>query len=459
VPKIAISYRRADTEVMTGRIRDRLVARYGDDAVFMDIDNIPFGKDFRVHIREVIVQSDILLVIVGPRWLGASRGGNRRIDNETDFVRLEVETALSNGIPIIPLLVGSARMPQPALVPESLKQFAFLNAASVATGRDFHQHMERLIRGIDQIPDLRATTPANTWSRDEVALTAKPAGSNADAQSRSNRTLAPPAFDVALPGASLTLRSASQGSNADRADLEVFRDASFAPELVVIPTGEFMMGSTEEEEVFEDERPQHRVTIHRRFALGRYPVTFEEYNRFCEATRREKPADQGWGRARRPVILVSWDEAQAYNGWLSQETGKAYRLPSEAEWEYACRAGTTTRYSFGDAITPRDANYGDTGLKSTSEVGGYPPNPWGFHDMHGNVWEWVEDDWHENYREAPTDGSAWKEPEASSDQRLCVLRGGSWDSDSRGGRSAFRNRRIPNLRRSIVGFRVARTLS
>jgi hypothetical protein len=320
VPKIAISYRRADTEVMTGRIRDRLADRYGEDAIFMDIDNIPFGKDFRVHISEAIVQSEILLVIVGQRWLGAGRGGNRRIDDETDFVRLEVETALSNGIPIIPVLVGSARMPQPVQLPESLKNFAFLHAAPVDTGRDFHQHMERLIRGIDQIPD-RATRPATSVSRDEVASAAA---------------------------------SANRNAGADRADLEVFRDAPFAPELVVIPAGDFMMGSTGQEEGrFDDERPHHRVAIGQRFAIGRYPVTFDEYDPFCEATQREKPGDEGWGRGRWPVINISWQDAQAYVAWLSQETGQAYRLPSEAEWEYACRAGTPTRYSFGDAITPR----------------------------------------------------------------------------------------------------------
>jgi hypothetical protein len=160
VPKIAISYRHADTAT-AGRIRDRLADRYGDEAIFMDIDNIPFGKDFRVHISEAIVQSDILLVIVGQRWLGA-RGGNRRIDDEADFVRLEVETALRNAIPIIPVLVGSARMPQRAQLPESLKNFSFLNAAPVDTGRDFHQHMERLIHGIDQIPDRRAASLATS---------------------------------------------------------------------------------------------------------------------------------------------------------------------------------------------------------------------------------------------------------------------------------------------------------
>src|SRR6516165_1676307 len=191
---------------MAGRIRDRLADRYGDESIFMDIDNIPFGKDFRVHISEAIVQSEILLVIVGQRWLGAGRGGIRRIDDETDFVRLEVETALSNGIPIIPVLVGAARMPQPAQLPESLKNFAFLNAAPVDTGRDFRQHMERIIRGMDQVPDRPATRPATTVSRDEGALATGLARGDRDA-------------------------------GAERADLEVFRDAEFAPELVVIPTG------------------------------------------------------------------------------------------------------------------------------------------------------------------------------------------------------------------------------
>jgi formylglycine-generating enzyme required for sulfatase activity len=429
VPKIAISYRRTDTEVMTGRIRDRLAARYGEDAVFMDIDNIPFGKDFRVHIAEAIVQSDILLVIVGPRWLGAGRGGARRIDSETDFVRLEVETAINNALPVIPVLVGAAKMPQPAQLPESLKGFGFLNAAPVDTGRDFHQHMERLIRGIDQIPDRHATIPAGTGSRDEVASAIVPA-------------------------------SASRDADGDRADLEVFRDASFAPDLVVIPAGQFIMGSPGGEEGrFDNEEPQHRVTIDRRFAIGRYPVTFDEYDRFCEAQRRENPNDQGWGRGRRPVIKVSWDDALAYIAWLWQEIGRDYRLPSEAEWEYACRAGTTSRYSFGDAITPDNANYSDSGLRRTSSVGAYAANPWGLHDMHGNVWEWVEDDWHENYEGAPTDGSAWRDTGAARNPRLCVLRGGSWRYYSGYCRSAHRVRDITDVRSGNFGFRVARTLS
>jgi formylglycine-generating enzyme required for sulfatase activity len=176
-------------------------------------------------------------------------------------------------------------------------------------------------------------------------------------------------------------------------------------------------------------------------------------------TRRESPGDEGWGRERRPVINVSWNAGQAYIAWLSQETGKAYRLPSEAEWEYACRAGTTTRFSFGDTITPENANFADSQLGGTSEVGAYSANPWGLHDMHGNVLEWVEDDWHKNYRGAPTDGSAWKDAEAGRNPPYCLLRGGSWNTNSGVCRSACRNEVDSGTHYAHVGFRVARTLS
>jgi formylglycine-generating enzyme required for sulfatase activity len=139
-------------------------------------------------------------------------------------------------------------------------------------------------------------------------------------------------------------------------------------------------------------------------------VTFDEYDHFCAATERKKPEDNGWGRRRRPMIAVSWREAVAYCAWLANKTGQPYRLPSEAEWEYAARAGTTTRYAFGGAITPKDANYSESKLGKTTEVGAYSPNAWGLYDMHGNVWEWVEDVWHDSYKGAPNDGSAWTEP-------------------------------------------------
>ncbi len=244
-------------------------------------------------------------------------------------------------------------------------------------------------------------------------------------------------------------------------DLEVFRDvdAPWCPEMVVIPKGTFLMGSLEsDKEAQEPERPQHRVTIGTRFALGRYPVTFNEYDQFCSVREREKLNDEGWGRGRRPVINVSWRDTGVYCEWLAKKTGQPYRLPSEAEWEYACRAATTTRYWWGDAITPKNANYSDSKLGKTTEVGAYPPNPWGLYDMHGNVWEWVADVWHESYQRAPADGSAWTEAEGIDSSRARVIRGGSWYYVPRMLRSVNRHRYDPVVRVNGRGFRVARTL-
>ncbi|MGB7257227.1 MAG: toll/interleukin-1 receptor domain-containing protein [Pseudolabrys sp.] len=149
--KVIISYRRSDSAAIAGRIRDRLVARYGEDSIFMDIENIPFGSDFRTHIRDTLLQSDVLISIVGPKWLGRAKGGTGRMAAETDPVRIEIETALQGQIPLIPVLVNGARMPEAGDIPDTLKDFAFLNAAEVDTGRDFHQHMDRLIQAIDGI--------------------------------------------------------------------------------------------------------------------------------------------------------------------------------------------------------------------------------------------------------------------------------------------------------------------
>src|ERR1700689_1887635 len=151
MPKISISYRRADSEAMTGRIFDRLIAYYGKEAIFRDIDDIPPGIDFRVHINEILRSTNILLAIVGPQWLGMAAGGTERIQEESDPVRVEVETALRRRVPIIPVLIGSTRMPSSEQLPPSLKDFAYRNAVKVDTGRDFDHHIHRLIKSIDSI--------------------------------------------------------------------------------------------------------------------------------------------------------------------------------------------------------------------------------------------------------------------------------------------------------------------
>ncbi len=252
-----------------------------------------------------------------------------------------------------------------------------------------------------------------------------------------------------------TTLSSAASARQQREPLSVFRDidAPWCPEMVVIPAGRFVMGSPASEAGREeDEGPQHFVTIAAPFALGRYPVTFDEYDEFAAATGRRPPGDEGWGRGRRPVINVSWDDAEAYVAWLGQRTGQPYRLPSEAEWEYACRAGTTTPYWWGFEHPPEDHNRLDIG---TNEVGGDLPNNFGLYDMCDSVFEWCADVWHANYEGAPTEGSAWVE---GGEQGRRVLRGGSWSGLPRGLRSAYRVGSGPGVRNYFDGFRVARTL-
>jgi formylglycine-generating enzyme required for sulfatase activity len=237
-----------------------------------------------------------------------------------------------------------------------------------------------------------------------------------------------------------------------------FRDCPSCPEMVVVPAGSFMMGSAEGEEGRrESEGPQNWVTIAKPFVVGKFEVTFDDWDA-CFAgggCRESRPGDYGWGRGKRPVITVSWDDAKAYVAWLSRTTGKSYRLLSETEWEYAARAGTTTRYAFGDRISDRQANYGGKHDK-TVEVGSYPANAWGLFDVHGNVEEWLEDCWNDSYSGAPTDGSARTAGECG----LRALRGGSFlYSLLRDRRSAARGRAATTYRGSNVGFRVARSIS
>ncbi|MDE0331907.1 MAG: SUMF1/EgtB/PvdO family nonheme iron enzyme [Nitrospinae bacterium] len=239
-----------------------------------------------------------------------------------------------------------------------------------------------------------------------------------------------------------------------------FRDCPECPEMVPVPAGSFMMGSPSGEKGRDDdEGPRRRVTISKPFAVGRYEVTFAEWDACAavDGSGCHRPGDEGWGRGRRPVINVSWDDAQAYVKWLSKKTGERYRLLTEAEWEYAARAGATTRYSWGDDIGHNRANCEGCGSRwdrQTAPVGSFRVNPFGLHDAHGNVWEWVADCWNKNYEGAPSDGRAW----TSGDCGSRVLRGGSWSSKPRNLRFAVRGRFITISSRHNNGFRVTRTL-
>jgi formylglycine-generating enzyme required for sulfatase activity len=254
-----------------------------------------------------------------------------------------------------------------------------------------------------------------------------------------------------------------------------FTDCPGCPEMVVVPSGTFVMGSrTDDKDRFDNEGPSRKVTIAKPFAVGRFEVTFAEWDSCVSAGGcKYRPGDNGWGRDKRPVMRVSWDDiTKDYLPWLVRKTGKSYRLLTEAEWEYAARAGSITRFYFGNA--EKDlcdyANVADRigkeiyadwviadcrdGYVNTAPVGSFKPNAFGLYDMHGNVLEWVQDCWNGTYSGAPSDGSAW----ATGECGTRVLRGGSWAREPRYQRLTTRNKYQTGTRSFSIGFRVARTL-
>lgn len=275
---------------------------------------------------------------------------------------------------------------------------------------------------------------------------------------------------ASLPPATPQTYSAASGPPGVQGELEhdvgsTFRDCDLCPEMVVIPAGRFVMGATlGEAGAQKAESPAHEVTIGRPFAVSKLEITFDNW----ESCTIEggcgglKPKDGGWGKGRRPVINVSWEDAKAYVTWLRERTGKSYRLLSEAEWEYAARGGTTTAYAMGGSITTDQANYDgtNTGTRRTGayrgqtvETGSFQPNPFGLHDMHGNVAEWVEDCWNPTHAGAPADGTP-----RGGDCKRRVLKGGGWYYEASFARSAARISYPATSRLNVAGFRVARTL-
>jgi formylglycine-generating enzyme required for sulfatase activity len=241
--------------------------------------------------------------------------------------------------------------------------------------------------------------------------------------------------------------------------LDSFRECAKAcPEMVIVAPGTFMMGSPEDElGRSPDEGPRRRVTITKPFAVSRHLVTFDDWDACVQVGGCPNVSASGFGRGKQPVINVNWKEAKHYAAWLSRMTNRQYRLLTEAEWEYAARAGTEMRYSFGNsgADLKRYAWYNVNSSHRTQPVGQKQPNAFGLYDMHGNVWQWVEDCYIESYVGAPTDGSARSAP-CDADRR--VARGGSWETHADNLRSARRGWYAADRRAQVLGFRLARTL-
>jgi formylglycine-generating enzyme required for sulfatase activity len=245
----------------------------------------------------------------------------------------------------------------------------------------------------------------------------------------------------------------SKSSSASVAAGNEIKDCQTCPVLVSLPPGTFSMGSNTDD---PSEKPAHRVSITEPFAIGKYEVTVEQWEVCANANVCPRvTTDNGRGK-NTPVRDISWDDAQRYVKWLAQTTGKSYRLPTEAEWEYAARGGTSTRYWWGEKMQPGKANCKECGqpwnADAPANVGSFAPNPFGLYDMNGSVWEWVSDCWHSSYKGAPVDGREWDAPNC----RQRVIRGGSWREDGSYMLSSTRFKYDASVRHSQNGFRVAR---
>jgi formylglycine-generating enzyme required for sulfatase activity len=439
----------------------------GFDPWLDEIDLVP-GQIWKVEIPKAIRQAQIFLACLSSQ--SVEKVGY--VQNEFRLALSALGARPSGTVFLIPVRFDECDVPD-LQIPDLGLSLRDIHWVDLWQEGGFDRLVQAIKIGLDKPNEAQKPGPA-----ENVALSLGGALDQAPAY-RSDQEVSPPPETKPVkpaPEGEPTLGGERPDSQPTRAMSLRDVDEAWCPQLVILPTGNFMMGSTEPErrwaiqqgcrgEWVDWEKPQHRVAIAARFAIGKYQVTRGQFARFVEATGHDMSGDAsadwcspGFEQTdQHPVVCVSWQDSQAYARWLSKETGQPYRLPSEAEWEYACRAGTTTRCSWGDdPPTPEQANFG-MNIRRTSEVGAYPANPWGLYDMHGNVWEWVEDCWNDNYegQDRPNDGSAW----TSGDCTRRVLRGGSWYINPGNLRSAFRSRNKTDFRGSFIGFRVATTLS
>ncbi len=397
----------------------------------------------------------------------------RWASGERDYVHEEIAAALKSGVTVIPVLIEGAQLPRADALPEDIRELVLHHKQDV-THEHFGQNVAALVTAIKFTRQRKrgAPLPPVPWGWISASILATSSliyvgahqfgvpvpwpGSSAHAPLQPTKEQLETAARKSIATEEKAQRVPKPGQS--------FRDCNDGcPEMVVVPAGIFTMGSPSSEEGrSSDEGPQREVKIDQPLAVGKFEVTFEEWNACANGggcTSNRIPADQGWGEGRRPVINVSWTDAKAYVAWLSRKTGKPYRLLTEAEWEYSARAGSSTRFYFGDSEAQLSAYawYSANSGSQTHPVGAKRPNAFGLYDMHGNVWEWVEDCWYANYSGAPSNGSA--RTIACSDATSRVLRGGSWSYDPQLLRSAGRDRDSTGNRSARSGFRVGRAIT
>jgi Sulfatase-modifying factor enzyme 1/TIR domain len=405
--KILISYRREDSADVAGRIYDRLIQQFGQEAVFKDVDSIPFGVDFRIHLDAQVAKCEVFLAVIGRDWM-KKRGskGKSRLEDPGDFVRIEIESALKRQIPVIPVLVSGASIPPAERLPASLQDLPYRNGIPVRPDPDFHRDMDRLI---DQLKKLPSAVPGEVPSQSLV-------------EAKHPIDVQPLIPRVEVPT----------------------REASF--EMVKVQKKPFLYGEKRVRKVIDHD-----------YWIDKYPVTNEKYRAFVLADGYGNQAywssdgwkwkteenisspeywnDTEWDKADHPVVGVSYYEAEAYAKWAGK------RLPTEREWEKAARGEDGREYLWGDEFDQEKCNSAETHLKHTTPVTQYPNgvSPYGCYDMAGNVWEWCAD-WYDKKK-----GSR-------------VLRGGSWLGVPETLRVSNRFRNDAGSRYNFLGFRLAQDL-
>jgi formylglycine-generating enzyme required for sulfatase activity len=503
VSRIFISYRRKDSDIWADRLAHELRQHFPGQ-VFMDIREIGPGLPWRQVLDEALGDCAALLVVVGSEWLNTRDDkGRRRLEDPRDTLRREVTEALNRGVRVFPVLVNSAEMPPAESLPGDLKKLADLQGHQL-TVPHWAEDVAKLIGVLKQIPELSGAEPQREVRRPTpsaeprsvkpvpAAVSDKarelvqegPAATSVTTGGRAWWKVGSLAFGVLLalviaiwignrsslepevvpsPAVPETLSEAPPATADTYKVGQSFNDCYGCPEMVVLPAGSFRMGSAPDALIgTENEEPVHEVAIAQPFAVGMYEVTREQFSNFVRETGYDIISgcwrSMTWvaGAPEDPVVCVSWHDAKQYTTWLSQKTGQPYRLLTEAEWEYAARAGSTALRSWGDEDDKacESANVQWCGAKELAKVGQFKPNDFGLYDMLGNASEWVEDCWNDNYAGAPTDGGAWLT--GRCERR--VMRGGSHNDSPESVRSAARPSESASARINLTGFRVARTL-
>jgi formylglycine-generating enzyme required for sulfatase activity len=515
VSGIFISYRRGDSEGQARALSTELANYVDAGSIFMDVDSIALGRDFRESLHESLEACDAVLALIGPGWLDSvDAAGQRRLEEPDDFVRQEIAAALKRNIPVTPVLLQGAPMPPVERLPNDIKNLAYRNGFELS-----HTRWHSDVRELAQRLGLHAGEPGHTEFRTKTAISPAPAwltrrralGAAAAAAVAAGAVVAAPSIRrlISKPGKPplrpITFEFATVDAKGARLPAEfasatVFTEALGSGanlDMVAISGGAFTMGSPAyEPQRRPNEGRQHTVTLNP-FFMGDSPITQAQWAEVVTAHPGKfahglEPFPSHFKGGELPVESISWNQADEFCRRLAELTGRDYRLPTEAEWEYACRAGSAGPFQFGPTITPDLANYCGTGGAVCGESGGesvasdvydgvtygsgaydqgppgkfratttaaktFPPNRFGLYDMHGNVWEYCLDNVSPNYADAPADGGAYLSGAPGGDR---ILRGGSWSHNPAICRSAFRDSIAPENPgwQGRIGLRVACTI-